>query len=1389
MQTDNNRKKQLMNSKYKMRRLNQAVFLYLSILFTFSFSEQLKAQIVNVGEGSYTTQFPGTDQAGRNGFPGGTPFTVNAAANKPVPTNDWWSSKVQRNHSDNLFSYPYTLKTINNGLVVSYIPWGVIDDQQPIIIGVNGLNANAANVSDFSDWTVTMDWQNSSHHLEATAGIGMPFLYFEKAQNDIVEITVNEGSTTIDNETLIIKDAHYSADFAIYAPTGSAWVKTGNKYSSTLNEQNYWSMAFLPGSNNPSDAAEEYKRYAYVFPSNTTASWNFDEESSILKTDFETEVVIKEGQETNILQGLLPHQWANLSPESPDPNLATYPTVRGELKVVASNTFSTENTFYGILPTLPYVDYCSEGFNPQELTQKITSIENDGLAEWTDSYNEGQVMNRLVQTARIADLMGNVTSRDKIIETIRERLEDWLQVNENEVAFLFYYNTTWSALLGYPAGHGQDTNINDHHFHWGYFIHAAAFIEQYLPGWAAEWGPMIDLLIRDAASPDREDELFPFLRNFSPFAGHCWANGFASFPQGNDQESTSESMQFNSSLIHWGSVVGNDEIRDLGIYLYTTEQTAIEEYWFDVHERNFGPNQQYSLVSRIWGNSYDNGTFWTNDIAASYGIELYPIHGGSLYLGHQKSYIEKLWTEITENTGILNNEVNPNLWHDVFWEFQAFLDPETAIQLYDSNPNRNLKFGISDAQTYHWLHSMNALGQVDISVTSNHPLSAVFTKDGERTYVANNYSDEEINVAFSDGFEFLVPARTMITSKDAKVRGQLGASFDKAYPGGSVDLSVEVTGGTPTKIEFYDGSALLGESTDLNIPFTADNLTIGIHGFYARLYEGDNFSITNIANVTVGTQKPFLGDFLAIPGEIQPSDYDVYEGGNGQGISYNDSSLDNKGTVRPNEYVDVFTNPSEGNVIEYISSGEWLEYSVNVQASGIYSMDIRMACGNPSGGGPFHILMDQERVSDDIPVIITGDWNSYTTQTVTDIPLKKGEQILRIFFQNGEVNIGKIIFKYSSQLPYSQPIADAGEDLFVLSSQNNFTLNGTGSMDPQGNQISYEWSQIYGPTSVDFNNTNDVTPEITNIKEGVYLFELRVSNGFYFDTDEVQVIISEQSNIAPNVTITSPQNGVSALEGKTINITAAATDANGTIENVRFQSNGQEIGLITDSPYTIDWQFDVGEYEIIAIATDNEGASTSSESVNITIEEAPSCFGESYNGDFSFLFSEADNNPTLTFIPSQANIGTPTCILYYGTDPNQLPGYNVTANQPFTINASEGTLIHFYYTYSYPGEVERNNANNKDTYVIGNCVISNVNEIDENSIKIFPNPVADILHIQSREVLTQIEIFDTQGILVKTRETSTNQLDLDLEDLHAGIYIIRVKSTTGKTSTKKIIKN
>ncbi|MGB0979339.1 MAG: glycosyl hydrolase, partial [Croceimicrobium sp.] len=732
----------------------------------------LQAQVVQKGSGSYTTNFPGTDAAGRNGFPSGTPYVTGAAALKPVPTNEWWSHKVKNAHSSNLFNYPFTLKTVNAGLVATYIPWGPIDNIEPVQMGLTGLNASSVKIADHDDWMITMDWQNGNRHMQVKTGIGMPFLYFNKDSASVAELVVNQGTVTDSGSFLIIKGVRNGADFVVYGPSGSSWQKNGNTYTSSLNAKNYWSLAFIPPGGNIDQKAADLKKYAFVFPKKCQADYQYNEQSATVRTDFHIDTEIMEGSDSLFLQGLLPHHWSKLATGSAVNTSHSFSTVRGDLKLMAANDFATEATFYGILPTLPNVNCRSASYDPGLLKEKIDLLKNEGLATWTDSYNEGQSMNRLIQTARIAEQIGDTAALNSLLKTVKERLEDWLSYQSGEVAFLFYYNQTWDALIGYPAGHGQDVNINDHHFHWGYFIHAAAFMEQYEPGWAANWGPMINMLVRDAASSNRQDSHFPYLRNFSPFAGHCWANGFASFPQGNDQESTSESMQFNSALIHWGEVTGNDSIRDLGIYLYTTEQAAVEEYWFDKNQRNFGPNQQYSLVSRVWGNSYDNGTFWTSDIAASYGIELYPIHGGSLYLGHDQSYATSLWAEIEQNTGILNNTPNVNLWHDVMWQYLAFTDPDKALNLYDSYPNRALKFGVSDAQTYYWLHSMKVLGGApDLTVTSNHPLATAFQGDGNRVYVAQNYSNSPLTVQYSDGYQLSVPAGELVSSLDADLEG------------------------------------------------------------------------------------------------------------------------------------------------------------------------------------------------------------------------------------------------------------------------------------------------------------------------------------------------------------------------------------------------------------------------------------------------------------------------------------------------------------------------------------------------------------------------------------------------------------------------------------------
>jgi endoglucanase Acf2 len=1309
--------------------MKKLTVLFLIMLF-FACVQEGFSQFVPVGSGSYTTVFPGVDEMGRNSFPSGTPFLSGNALGKPVPTSDWWSALMKNGQASNLFNYPFTMKTLNQGLLVTYIPFGVIDDIQPVIVGVSGLSASNTTISDFSDWTVTMAWNNGAHHFDATSGIGMPFLYFTKNTGDVAQVTVNQGTVTVSGEMLILTNIRNGADFAVYAPVGSTWTQNGSVYTSTLNGKNYWSLGFIPlTASNVTTVANEYKKYAYVFPVKTTANYSYDESTSVMRTVFNVETVVKEGTETNMLLGLLPHQWAHLADDSPVPDKYSYAMIRGEMKTMAGNSFSVENTFHGILPTMPYVDFYSSDFLPDALTEKIENLQNSTLATWTDSYNEGQVINQLMQTARIADLMGNTTALNLMLTTIKTRLEDWFKAEPEEVAFIFFYNSTWSAMIGYPAGYGQDGGLNDHHFHWGYFIQACAFIEQYEPGWADDWGGMVNLLVRDAAGSDRNDPMFPYLRNFSPYHGHSWADGFANNPQGNNQESSSESMVFNASLIQWGEATGNTAIRDLGIYLYTTEQTGIEEYYMDTQHRNFPPSQQYALVSRVWGNSFDNGTFWTADIAASYGIELYPIQGGSIYLGLDTVYVDLLWNEMAQNTGIMSNQVNPNLWHDIYWEYLAFINPAQAIEMYNSFPNREIKFGISDAQTYHWLHAMNALGKVNAGITADNPCAVAFIKNGQVNYVAQNYSDSPVTVTFSTGFQLQVPARKMVTSMDCAFTGIVTSSFPKSYVGGSVKLDAAISGGTPTKVEFMDGATSLGTLTAAPFTMNATNLQLGIHHFYAKIYDQEKFSITNTAQVQVGDQLPYTGTVFAIPGIIEPGKYDIFEGGKGQNIAYLDVTTGNSGDFRMSESVDASLNATEGATVGWISSGEWLEFTVNVAQPGLYSLAFRYASGNTAGGGPFHLELDGQIISDNIAVPTTNNWNTWATKTVTGIPLTDGEHILRVAFSAGEFNLGKMTFTRTGNLNFSYPTANAGTNIMVVLPQTSATLDGSASIESGGNSLTYLWTQNYGPSVVQIADPTAIQPFIGDLAEGMYSFKLTVKNPeLRSDDDDVLVLVTPFQNAPPTIAITAPYNNSTYTLGDPVTISANASDFDGTIQKVDFYEGNNFISTVTTAPYTTQWNPNVGSYQLSAKATDNDGAETTSQIINVVIAPLMMC-SETSNEATQGTFTEG-------YICTYETVGTSVIITFELLDDKTGVIAYLWKQNPFTevqmtsvgnnifeytlTGQTIGVTLSYACKFAFPGGMA---VTKYISYEVGdNCVHIGIEDPSVSPLILFPDP-------------------------------------------------------------------
>lgn len=1150
----------------------------------------LSAQIVPAGSGSYTLQLPPPDAGGRNVPPNGTPRVSGAAASKPIVTNDWWTGLLTFNDA-NLYNYPLSMKGSSSGLVMSFTFLGLgandtrqpMGPEQPIILGVSGLTGTYPTVSDYTDWTVTASWSNAGRSFNATMGMGMPFVYCNKGNADVASVVVNTGTVSVQGEMLLITNSISGANFVVYAPVGSTWSNSGNTYTSTLAGKNYFSAAMLPAGVNATTAANDYKQYAYVFPANTSVSWNYNNATSTMQSTFTVTPDVKEGSGSTVLLGLLPHQWSHLGAGSPSPGSYAYTTSRGVMKMLASNSFIVENKFKGVLSALPLMAKYSSGFDPAALNSKIDLVKNSGLDLWTDSYNEGLAMNKLVQVAKIADQMGNIEARDKLINTVKTRLENWLKAVQGENAFVFYYNNTWTTLIGYPAGYSSDANINDHHFHYANFINAASAVEQYQPGWAANWGPMVNMLVRDAANWEKSNTMFPFLRNFNPYAGHSFASGqLNAEPHGNNQESSSEAMNFASSLIHWGILSGNNGIRDLGIYLYTTEQTAIEEYWFDMSDRNFAPTYSQMMCARVWGNGYDRNTFWTGDIAAMYGIQMFPLTGSHLYLGHNKTYAASLWNDMTAKTGVLSNTPNDNLWFENYWSFLAFTNPSAAVNLYNNYPTYKIKNGNTDAHVYHWLHGFNGMGTVDATVTADYPIATVFNKAGDKTYVAHNYGTSAITVTYSDGFSMTVPARTLKTSKDIAVTATLSSSSTQVPTNGSVTLTAAVTGSGITKVEFYNGTTLIDTKTAAPYTTTASNLAARIHGFYVKVYVGASLEISNVVSVVAGSQLAYQGNIISIPSQvIESGNYDYYEGGVGQNISYFDATVWNDaGTFRIPEYVDAGPTTGEGNTVGWIDEGEWLEYTVNIAQAGTYNLSIRYASGVAAGGGPFHIEVDGNTVANNITVGFTGtNWNVWATKTVNGVILPAGQHIIRLVFDKPGFNIGRISFVYAGSAEPSLAVSSNAVSIAAFANSKKtveVTSNITWTAVSNQSWLTVAPSTAFGNATVTFTAQENPTTA----------------------TRTANVTFSGSGVSDKVVTVTQDAGGVPYIlvNPATMNFNAAAN----TAQNIEITSNVAWTASSNQPWLTLSSTSGNGVAVITANATDNPGTTSRSATITVT---------------------------------------------------------------------------------------------------------------------------------------------------------------------------------------------
>lgn len=666
------------------------------------------------------------------------------------------------------------------------------------------------NVDEITDWSyeaVTSNPSNQNQKMRTTMTQGSPFMFLELENSNVIYLEklrqtfpstivyedIYNGAKMIvfrTNDITSSVNGYPSATYQYYAmflPQDATVEHLGTtdttnndkigqlKITFSSNSKAYMSFAWLHESQSHNDEtginfAKEYRPYAFNFIINTRADYSYDESTGDVATKY-TYTVDKKTESTadGTIMGIQSHQYKYMTGYSYMDNQAI--TLRGYMKFLKGSTYTTHMTYKGILPYMPALnsDDTEGKENLQNYVNDFINNYMSGSGDWTlandegdETYYHGKKLNRSAQVIAAAKAIGDEESASKVLNGLQKNLEDWFTYSgNNDEHYFTYLGEGVGVLLGFQTSFNAVDQFNDHHFHYGYFIESAASVGLYDKQWLNDYKDVIKQLIYDIACPYRDNEqcisdcgyAYPYLRSFSPYEGHSWASGYEDERTGNNQESTSEAMNAWAGIILYGELTGDTKIRDLGVYLYTTEAAAADDYWFDKNEDTYKiDDSKYTapMASMVWGGKADYGTWF--GMQYTQGIQICPMQSWSFYLlsdGENitgSDYIKKYYN--ADKTYANANGGSTGKWNDMWASYYALADPDEAMSTVWSKEAIN--DGESQAHTYHYIKALQDYGTPDLSFTSSSATGSVFKKNDIYTFAVYNPSSTTETVTFSN---------------------------------------------------------------------------------------------------------------------------------------------------------------------------------------------------------------------------------------------------------------------------------------------------------------------------------------------------------------------------------------------------------------------------------------------------------------------------------------------------------------------------------------------------------------------------------------------------------------------------------------------------------------
>ena len=618
----------------------------------------------------------------------------------------------------------------------------------------------------------------------------------------------------------------------------------------------------------------------------------------------------------------------------------------------------------------------------------------------------------------------------------------------------------------------------------------------------------------------------------------------------------------------------------------------------------------------------------------------------------------------------------------------------------------------------------------------------------------------------------------------------------------SLAASASDADGSITKVDFYNGAALLFSDNTAPYAYSWTNVAAGSYSITAKAT--DNGSLVTTSTAITVTSTTVVGNQAPTVTLTSPSNGTSVTSPASFSLTANASDAD--GSVTKVDFYNGTTLLFSDNTAPYA-------YSWTNVAAGSYSIT---AQATDNGGlvttsAAVSITATSSSSNQAPTVLITAPVNNGTYNSPADITIMVNASdadgtVSKVDFYNGSTLIGS-----DNTSPYYITWSGVGGGTYVVTAVATDNLgatktstpvnvvvygtvitptnqapavsltspaNGSSAVAPASFNLTASASDTDGSIAkVDFyngtallfsDNTAPYAYSWTNVATGSYSITAKATDNGGLATTSATVTVTSTTvvaNQAPTVSLTSPANGTSANAPATFSLTATASDADGSIAKVDFYNGTVLLFSDNTAPYAYSWtNVAAGSYSITAKATDNGGLVTTSTAISTTVTTTTtgSCTAAAWNSTVAYV---GGNFVEYAGIKYKANWWT-------------------KGDRPDLNNGVYGTGM----VWTSQGA-----CNARTSYVSAtDAITSNTMQ----TLLLLPNPVDYASTVQlNLEADDQVEVYTIDGMGIRNNEifqgalsSGTHNFSLDASRLAPGMYFLILKGQQGHITTK-FIKN